>query len=91
MTPRQADTSWILTDMGFPLEPGTIGSALHKIGGGVFLSVGGDGMVQAVRDTGRGMVPIGLAKVEPEPEREPEEQDLSFLDNPCAFQRGRRR
>lgn len=58
MTARQADTSWILEDMGFKREPNTVGGVLHSVGDGVFLSVDKTGTVAAVRETGRGMVPI---------------------------------
>lgn len=58
MTARQADASWVLEDMGFRFEPGSVGGALHRVGEGIFLSVDKTGAVVAVRETGRGMVPI---------------------------------
>lgn len=62
MTNEQKRISDLLAADGFPLVPGAV-AVLHKIEGEIYAAVGDDGMIDLVRPTGRGMVPIEAHEV----------------------------
>ncbi len=106
MTPDQRRVSEALEADGFPRDPGVVGAVAHRTENEVLIVLDDSGAISLMRPTGRGFVPIEADEVPrsvmdrivcPRPELRRRdhageicEEDMAFLDNPCAFQRGRR-
>jgi hypothetical protein len=63
MTSEQKKISDLLAADGFPLIEGGVGAVLHRVEGEICAAIDDGGVIDLVRPTGRGMVPIEADEV----------------------------